>query len=86
MQWPRQKTYRNRRKNSTNALPQLSSLVFISILKQNFLTQIKILKIQPHHTVLNMQQREKERAERRAVASERKKQREVERLSKIKVK
>ena len=41
--------------------------------------------IKPHHTVLNMQQREKERAERRKIAEERKKAKEIERLQKIKV-
>ena len=42
--------------------------------------------IKPHHTVVNMQQREKERAERRKAAEERKKTKEMERLQKIKVK
>ena len=41
--------------------------------------------IKPHHTVVNMQQREKERAERRRLADERKKARELERIEKTKV-
>ena len=41
--------------------------------------------IKPHQTVLNMQQREKERAERRKLAEERKKAKEIERLQKAKV-
>ena len=41
--------------------------------------------MKPHQTVLNMQQREKERAERRKAAEERKRLKEVERINQIKV-
>ena len=41
--------------------------------------------VKPHQTVLNMQQREKERAERRKAAEERKRLKEIERVNQIKV-